>query len=300
MGEIIRAVTADGTAKISVITAPDMVERARNIHSLRPVGTAALGRTLCGASLLGEMLKEDDATLTIRIRGGGPIGSVVAVSDSGGNVRGYVTNPQVDLPIRERDGKLDVSGAIGTDGLLTVSRDLGLREPYVGSTALVSGEVAEDLAAYLTESDQLGSACGLGVLVDTDESVKAAGGFIVQLMPFAPEEVTAALEENIFLMDQLTTILSEDGPEAVIDQVLRGMDHHITERKQMEYRCYCSRERVLRAVKSLTPEDLRSLQADGREVEVRCQFCDAVYTFSPEEVASWSGGDETEEESQTD
>ena len=292
MGEIIRAVTADGAAKISVITAPDAVERARQIHSLRPVGTAALGRTLCGAALLGEMLKEDDATLTIRIRGGGPIGSVVAVSDSGGNVRGYVQNPAVDLPLRERDGKLDVSGAIGIEGLLTVSRDIGLREPYVGSTALVSGEVAEDLAAYLTESDQLGSACGLGVLVDTDESVKAAGGFIVQLMPFAPEEVTAALEENIFLMDQLTTILSEDGPEAVIGQVLKGMDPHITERTKIEYRCYCSRERVLAAVTSLSEEDLRELRADGKEVEVRCQFCDAVYTFPPEEVASWTHREE--------
>ena len=288
MAEIIRAVTEDGTAKISVITARDMVERARQIHALRPVGTAALGRTLCGASLLGEMLKEEDATLTLRIRGNGPMGSVVAVSDSAGNVRGYVQNPQVDLPIRERDGKLDVSGAIGTEGLLTVSRDLGLREPYVGSTALVSGEVAEDLAAYLTESDQLGSACGLGVLVDTDESVKAAGGFIVQLMPFAPEGTVAALEENIFLMDQLTTILDEDGPEEVIAQVLKGMEPHITERAQAGYVCKCSRERVLEAVMSLSQEDLNELKADGKEVEVRCQFCDAVYTFSPEEVAAWA------------
>ena len=287
MAELIRAVTDDDMVKISVITARDIAERARQIHSLRPVGTAALGRTLCGASLLGEMMKEDDATLTIRIRGGGPIGSVVAVSDSAGNVRGCVQNPGVNLPVRERDGKLDVGGAVGTDGTLTVSRDLGLKEPYVGSTALVSGEIAEDLAAYLTESDQVGSACGLGVLVDTDGSVKSAGGFIVQLMPFAPEEVTAALEENIFLMDQLTTILAEDGPEAVIGQVFKGMDPHITERKEMEYRCYCSRERVLAAVTSLPEEDLRELRSGGQEVEARCQFCDAVYTFSPEEVASW-------------
>ena len=171
---------------------------------------------------------------------------------------------------------------------LTVSRDLGLREPYVGSTALVSGEIAEDLAAYLTESDQLGSACGLGVLVDTDHSVKAAGGFIVQLMPFAPDEVTAALEENIFMMDQLTTILDEDGPEAVIEQVLKGLEPHITERVPVQYECKCSRERVIEAVKSLSPEDLDSLRADSKEVEVRCQFCDAVYTFPPEEVAAWS------------
>ena len=296
MGEIIRAVTKDGSAKISVITARDMVERARQIHALRPVGTAALGRTLCGASLLGEMLKEDDATLTIRIRGGGPIGTVVAVSDSGGNVRGYVDHPEVDLPLRERDGKLDVSGAVGTRGLLTVSRDIGLKEPYVGSTELVSGEIAEDLAAYLTESDQLGSACGLGVLVDTDETVKAAGGFIVQLMPSAPEETIAALEENIFLMDQLTTILCEDGAEAVIEQVLRGMEPHIAGRTAVTYRCYCSRERVLSAVTSLPEEDLAELRADGKEVEVRCQFCDAVYSFPPEEVAEWrhSGGPDGE------
>ena len=288
MGEIIRAVTKDGTAKISVITARDIVERARVIHSLRPVGTAALGRTLCGASLLGEMLKEDAASVTVRIRGNGPLGSIVAVSDSSGNVRGYVQDPTVDLPVRERDGKLDVSGAVGTEGTLTVSRDLGLREPYIGSTALVSGEIAEDLAAYLTESDQLGSACGLGVLVDTDLSVKAAGGFIVQLMPFAPDETVSALEENIFLMDQLTTILDEDGPEAVIEQVLKGMDPHITERVSVAYECKCSRERVVEAVRSLSAEDLRELQADGKEVEVRCQFCDEVYTFTPEEVSSWS------------
>lgn len=287
MAEIIRAVTDDGTAKISVITARDMVDRAREIHGLRPVGTAALGRTLCGASLLGEMLKEEDASLTIRIRGDGPIGSVVAVSDSDGNVRGYVQNPHVDLPLRERDGKLDVSGAIGTNGLLTVSRDLGMGEPYVGSTALVSGEVAEDLAAYLTESDQLGSACGLGVLVDTDGTVKAAGGFIVQLMPSAPEETVAVLEENIFMMDQLTTILDEDGPEEVIAQVFKGIGAHITERTQAAYRCKCSRERVREAVLNLSEEDLASLRADGKEVEVCCQFCDAVYTFSPAEVAGW-------------
>ena len=292
MDQIIRMLAKDAPIKAMAIQARDLVERARSIHHTLPVATAALGRTLMAASMMGDQLKEEDGSVTLRFSGGGPLGNILAVSDSGGNVRGYVTNPQVDLPIRERDGKLDVSGAIGTDGLLTVSRDLGLREPYVGSTALVSGEVAEDLAAYLTESDQLGSACGLGVLVDTDESVKAAGGFIVQLMPFAPEEVTAALEENIFLMDQLTTILAEDGPEAVIGQVLRGMEPHITERKGMEYRCYCSRERVLRAVTCLSEKDLQELRSDGREVEVRCQFCDAVYTFPPEEVASWTHRDE--------
>ena len=275
MGKILRAVTNDGTAKISVITAPDMVERARNIHHLHPVGTAALGRTLCGASLLGEMLKEDNAALTLRIQGGGPIGTILAVSDNAGNVRGYVSHPEVDLPIRERDGKLDVSGAVGREGLLTVSRDIGLREPYSGSSALVSGEIAEDLAAFLTESDQLGSACALGVLVNPDGSVKAAGGFIMQLMPNAAEETVKALEDNIFLMDQLTTILDEDGAET-----------------DMAYKCYCSRERVLGALASLSADDLASLREEKKDIEVRCQFCDAVYNFTPEEIAALNAPEE--------
>lgn len=284
MGEIIRAVTGDGTAKISVITARDIVERAREIHHLHPVGTAALGRTLCAASMLGQVMKEEDASVTVRIHGGGPIGTITAVSDSDGNVRGLVTDPNVDLPLRERDGKLDVSGAVGTNGTLTVSRDLGLREPYVGTTELVSGEIAEDFAAYLTDSDQTGSACGLGVLVDTDLTVKAAGGFIVQLLPFAPEETVKALEENIFMMDQLTTILDEDGPEEVITQVLRGLEPRITERAPVEYKCFCSRERVLKAISTLSGEERDSLKAAHQRIEVSCQFCDAVYSFDPEEI----------------
>lgn len=288
MGEILRAVDRDGTVKISAVEGRDIAERARQIHGLRPVGTAALGRTLCGASLLGEMLKEADSTLTMRLNGGGPLGTVMAVSDSGGNVRGYVQNPETDLPLRAADGKLDVGRAVGKNGLITVSRDLGLREPYVGSAALVSGEVAEDLAAYLTESDQLGSACGLGVLVDTDGSVRAAGGFIAQLMPGAPESVVAALEKNIAAMGPLTGILDGAGPEAVIARVMEGLDWHLTEKKAVEYRCYCSRERVLRALRSLSRSDRESLRDDHAPVEVRCQFCDAVYTFPPEEVAAWA------------
>ena len=294
MGTILRAVTNDGTAKISVITAPDMVERARTIHHLHPVGTAALGRTLCGASLLGEMLKEDNAALTMRIQGGGPIGTILAVSDNAGNVRGYVSHPEVDLPVRERDGKLDVSGAVGTNGLITVTRDIGLREPYSGSSALTSGEIAEDLAAFLTESDQLGSACALGVLVNPDGSVKAAGG-IMQLMPNAAEETVKALEENIFLMDQLTTILDEDGAEAVIAQVFKGLDWHKTAESEMAYKCYCSRERVLGALASLSAYDLASLREEKKDIEVRCQFCDAVYTFTPEEIAALNAPKEEEQ-----
>ncbi len=284
MGEIIRAVSDGDDVKISVITARDMVERARRIHGLEPVGTAALGRTLCGASMLGEMMKEERAAVSLRINGGGPLGTVLAIADSEGNARGYVDNPEVDLPLRQSDGKLDVGGAVGREGLLTVSRDLGLREPYTGSTALISGEIGEDLAAYLTESEQLGAACGLGVLVDTDCSVKAAGGFIVQLMPFAPEDVVRQLEDNIFMMDQLTTILDEDDIEEVIRQVFRDIPWHITDRHPVEYRCDCSRERVTRALLSLSDDDLNELTADGAPIEVSCRFCDEVYRITAEEI----------------
>lgn len=283
MDEIIRAVSADGFVKISVVTARAAVQRANAIHHCSPTAVAALGRTLCAASLLGDLLKENDGTLTIRVNGGGGLGSVIAVSDSGGNVRGMVGNPAFDLPLRA-DGKLDVGGAVGKAGMLTVSRDIGLREPYVGSTELVSGEIAEDLAAYLAESEQIAAACGLGVLVDTDRSVKAAGGFLVQLMPGAPEERIAALEDNVFYMDQLTTILDEDGVEAVMEQVMKGLEPQIVERHPVEYRCYCSRERVRAALAHCGAAALREMIDSGADTTASCQFCDAEYTFAPAEL----------------
>ena len=285
MDQIVRAVSADGFVKISAITARDMVERARVIHDLSPTACAALGRTLCGASMLGELMKEADASLTIRVNGGGPAGSVIAVSDSEGNARGYVQNPQADLPTRA-DGKLDVGGLVGRSGMLTVSRDIGLKEPYVGSVELVSGEIAEDLAQYMVESEQIPSAVGLGVLIDTDKSVKAAGGFIVQLMPGAPENLIEKLETNILFMDQLTTVLSEDGVDAVISQVLFSLDPREAERHVVEYRCTCSRERVAEALRSVGEAELRSMAAEGRDAEVSCQFCDKVYRFTPEDLTA--------------
>ena len=283
MDKIIRATAGDGNIKMAVITARDTVQRAREIHGGSPTAAAALGRTLCGASLLGESMKEENATLTIRINGGGPIGSVVAVSDSSGYVRGYVENPGVQLPLRS-DGKLDVGGAVGRDGMLTVSRDLGLREPYIGSTELVSGEIAEDLTAYLLESEQVPSACALGVLVDTDRSIKAAGGFIVQLMPGAPEEMIDRLEENIFLMDQLTTILSEDGTDALFQQVLKGFDYHLVGEAEVGYRCYCSRRRVEEALSCIDDQELLEMIGEAKPIQVNCQFCDADYSFTPENL----------------
>lgn len=283
MDRILRATAGDGFIKMSAVSAKATVQRAKDIHGCTPTTAAALGRTLCAASMLGNMMKEDDGSLTIRINGGGPIGSVIAVSDSAGFVRGYVTNPSVELPLRQ-DGKLNVGGAVGRDGMITVSRDIGLKEPYIGSTQLVSGEIAEDLTAYMLESEQIPAACGLGVLVNTDLSIKSAGGFIVQLMPGAPEEYIDRLEENIFMMDQVTTVLDEDGAEALFGQVLKGFEHHVVSSEPIEYRCYCSRERVEAALASIGSDALAELAQDGKDISVGCQFCGTEYTFTPAEL----------------
>jgi molecular chaperone Hsp33 len=284
MGNITRAVTGDGCVKISAIEARDMVEEARNIHGLSAVCTAALGRTLCAVSMLGDLLKEDEATVTLRLNGGGPAGSVLAVSDSQGNARGYVQNPKLELPKRP-DGKLDVGGAIGKTGMITVSRDLGLREPYIGSTALVSGEVAEDLSTYFVESEQTPTACGLGVLVAPDRSVRCAGGFLVQLLPGAPDSCIDKLEENIAAMGPVTAVLDDGGDEkALISRVLAGMAPRFLETTPVAYKCYCSRERVSQAVISAGPEVLRDMIASGEDATVSCQFCDKIYRFTTQEL----------------
>ncbi len=283
MGKIIRAMAADDQIKISVITGADIVERARQIHGLSPTASAALGRSLMGASLLGNALKGEEDSLTIRLNGGGPAGNVVAVSDSAGHVRGYMDEPGADLPTRA-DGKLDVGGLIGRDGVITVSKDLGMKEPYIGSVALVSGEVAEDLAAYLLESEQVASACGLGVLVGTDFSILAAGGYLVQLLPGAPDELITALEDNIFMMDQLTTILHEDGAEEVLNQLTRKLEPRILAVDEVEYRCNCSWERVSDALKSIGAEALRELAEEKDDTEVACQFCGRKYMFRRQDL----------------
>jgi molecular chaperone Hsp33 len=284
MDRILRATAGDGFIKMSAVSAKDLVQRAKDIHDCTPTTAAALGRTLCAASMLGNMMKEDDGSLTIRINGGGPIGSVFAVSDSAGFARGYVTNPSVELPLRS-DGKLNVGGAVGTSGTITVSRDIGLKEPYIGSTELVSGEIAEDLTAYMLESEQIPAACGLGVLVDTDLSIKSAGGFIVQLMPGASDKLIDTLEENITMMDALTTILAEDGLEAVFEQVLKGLEHHIVGEDEVGYRCKCSRERVSSAILGIGKAELEKMISDGKDVDVSCQFCDTVYNFTSDDIA---------------
>ena len=283
MDEIIRATAADGNIKMAVISGRYMVQQAREIHNTSPVCSAALGRTLMAASLMGNAMKEDDAAVTIRIGGDGPINGIVAVSDSEGNARGYVGNPFVELPLKQ-DGKLDVGSAVGHSGLLTVCKDIGLKEPYVGSVELVSGEIAEDITSYLLSSEQIPSACGLGVLVDTDTTIKAACGFIVQLMPGADEELISKLEDNIFLMDQLTTIADEDGVEEVFAQVLKGIDYHLIERMPVCYKCNCSRERIESALACLDISELEEIVDAGENISVSCQFCDKKYVFTPEEI----------------
>jgi molecular chaperone Hsp33 len=285
MGEILRAVSGDGFVKIAAIEGRDIVERARQIHALSPTAAAALGRSLCATSLLGDMLKEAGASLTVRINGGGPVGTLMTVSDSGGNVRGYAQNPKADLPTRA-DGKLDVGGLVGKNGMLTVSRDFGFGEPYVGSTELVSGEIAEDYTAYYCSSEQTQAACGLGVLIDTDKTVKAAGGFLVQLLPGAPEDVIDRLEGNIAALRPVTEILDTRGVEALIGEVLRAMEPELLERHGAEYRCTCSRERVLRAISGVGEEALAEMAADTEAIRVSCQFCDAEYAFAPAEIGA--------------
>lgn len=283
MDNLIRAISDDGLIKLTAVSLRHAVERGRQIHRSLPVVTAALGRTMSAASMMGAMLKGDDSSVTLRVNGGGPAGSIIVVADSGGNVRGYVQNPAVDLPKRP-DGKLAVGAAVGIDGLLTVTKDFGFGEPYVGSTNLVSGEIAEDVAAYYVESEQVGAAVALGVLVDRDQSVLAAGGYIVELLPGAPEELLVTLEQNIRATGPVTDTLKDHGPEVLAQRVLQGFMPRILETRPVAYRCYCSRERVKKALISAGPVALAEMAEGEDGTEVTCQFCDAVHNFSAEEV----------------
>lgn len=282
--QLVRAISKDGYVKAVAVSTRDLTERARQIHRCLPVATAALGRTLAAASMMGNMLKGEGSSVTLQIKGGGPLGRILAVSDNEGNVRGTVDNPAVDLPLRP-DGKLDVGSAVGSDGTLTVIRDLNLKEPYVGSVGLLGGEIAEDLAAYFVESEQIPTACGLGVLVDRDQSVLCAGGYLVQLLPGAGEDVIGKVEGSIMAAGAVTGILQENpDPEAMLKKVLSDFDLEILETAPIAYRCYCSRDRMERALISMGPEELRALIDEQGQAELSCQFCDNVQTFTREEL----------------
>ncbi len=287
---IVRAISSDGMVQAAAICSRDLTERARQIHKTLPVATAALGRTLAAASLMGNALKTEGASLTLQFKGGGPLGTVLAVSDNEGNVRGYVTNPQLDLPLRS-DGKLDVGTAVGHEGTLTVIKDLHMKEPYVGTVDLLGGEIAEDIASYFVESEQIPTACALGVLVDRDQSVKAAGGYLIQLLPGAAEETIAKIEGGIMAAGPVSAILDRnDDPEALLHTVMSDFDLKILETQPVSYKCYCSRERVTRALISLGKSELEQMLSEQDGCQLTCQFCDAVYDFSADDLRALTTG----------
>lgn len=279
---LIRAITKDAGILMSAAVTTGLVERARNIHKTLPVATAALGRTLTAASMMGDQLKSG-GSVTVQIRGNGPLGAITAVGESDGFVRGYLQNPACDLPLRD-DGKLDVGGGVGR-GYLMVVKDIGVKEPVSGTVALVNGEIAEDLTRYFAESEQLPSACALGVLVDTDQSVRQAGGYLVQLMPGVTDAEIDRLEANLAKAGAMTSML-ERGlmlPE-IVRAVLDGFEVELFEERPVGYRCGCSREKVVRALVSLGREELQKLADEEEQTELTCQFCDKVYRFAREEL----------------
>lgn len=281
---LIRAMTKDGWVKAVAIDGKNLVERARQIHDTTPTATAALGRTLCAASMLGNMQKTENGSITLQFKGGGPLGTVLAVSDWQGNVRGYVQNPHITL-LEKYAGKLDVGAAVGTDGMLTVIRDLQMKDPYVGSVQLVSGEIGDDVTAYLVQSEQTPSACALGVLVDTDCTVKVAGGYILQLLPGAPEEVIDRLEIGIQNAGAVTAMLDRGlSPKEMLETVMEGMELEFFEESPVEYRCYCTRDRVESTLISLGKKELNEIAEEGKDIQVECQFCDTEYKFTPDQI----------------
>ena len=281
---IVRAMTADGFVKAMAISSTHLVERARNIHKTTPTATAALGRVLTAASMMGNLQKVENGALTLQVKGNGPLGTILATSDAVGNVRGYVHNPSITL-LEKYAGKLDVGAAVGTDGMLTVIRDLQMKEPYIGSVALVSGEIADDVTAYFAQSEQTPTACALGVLVDTDQSVKVAGGYLIQLLPGAPEEVISRLEQGIAKAGAVTPMLS-DGltPEDILHRVMADFELEFLETTEISYKCYCSRERVASTLITVGKKDLQEMIDEGKPITIECQFCDTKYQFTPDKL----------------
>ena len=282
---IVRGMSMDGFVKVVAIRSTELVRRGAEIQKTTPNATAAFGRALTVASMMGNMQKVENGSMTLQIRGGGPIGTITVVSDATGNVRGCVTEPRVPL-VEKYPGKLDVGATVGTDGTITVIRDLQMKEPYIGSTELVSGEIGDDVTAYFVQSEQVPTACALGVLVDRDTSVKVAGGYLLQLLPGAPEETVSKLEEGIRRAGAVTPMLDAGmTPEDILGQVCGDLGVVFLETQEVSYKCYCSRERVESALISLGRQELTQIMEEGKPFPVECQFCDTVYTFTPEDVA---------------
>ncbi len=282
---LVRGMSMDGFVKMVAIRSTETVRRAAQIHGTTPNATAALGRCLTACSMMGNTQKVEKGSMTLQVRGGGPIGTITCVSDAEGNVRGMVTEPM--LPLMEKyPGKLDVGAAVGTDGTLTVIRDLQMKEPYIGSVPLVTGEIGDDVTAYFAQSEQTPTACALGVLVDRDRSVKVAGGYLLQLLPGAPEAAIDALEKGIKRAGSVTAMLEQGmTPEDILGQVCGDLGVLFLETTPICYRCYCSRERVTAALISLGKKELKQIMEEEESFPVECQFCDTIYRFSKEDIA---------------
>ena len=279
---IVRATAGEGQVRAFAATTRELVEEARGRHNTSPVATAALGRLLTAGTMMGSMMKNDTDVLTLQIKADGPLAGITVTADANGNVKGYVENPNVVIP--PKNGKLDVGGAVGI-GLLNVIKDMGLKEPYVGQTILVTSEIAEDLTYYFANSEQVPSSVGLGVLMNKDNTVRCAGGFIVQVMPFVTDEVLNKLEENIKKICSVTSMLDAgDTPEQMLGHVLDGLDMVVTDTLETKFACNCSHERIEKAIISVGKKDIQEMIDAGEEVEVKCHFCNTAYKFTVEEL----------------
>jgi molecular chaperone Hsp33 len=284
MGKIVRYITQDGSAFIIACDSTDMVAEMERIHKPSATVTAALGRLITASSMMGDLLKSKDDSITLRLNGGGPAGDLIAVSDYMGNARAYVQNPVVEIPLNSK-GKLDVSGAVGTNGQLYVIRDVGLKEPYIGQTPIITGEIAEDITNYFATSEQTPSVCALGVLVNPDLTVKHAGGFIIQLLPGCDESIIDIIEKNISSIPSVTSML-ESGytPDDIAKKALQGIELDKLDESNVAYKCNCSRERVENALLSTGVQNLKEMAESDENTQVECHFCDKSYVFTPKEI----------------
>ena len=284
MDYLVRGMSMDGFVKAVAIRSTELVRRGAEIQGTTPNATAAFGRALTAASMMGNMQKVENGSMTLQIKGGGPIGSITCVADPVGNVRGFVAQAKVPL-VEKFPGKLDVGATVGTDGTLTVIRDLQMKEPYIGSTQLISGEIGDDVTAYFANSEQTPTACALGVLIDRDQSVKVAGGYLLQLLPGATEETIEKLEQGIRRAGAVTPMLEQGmTPEDILGQVCGDLGIVFLETQEVCYKCYCSQERVERALISLGKEELTQIMGEGKDFPVECQFCDTIYKFTPKDI----------------